>query len=72
MNRRLQMSRAAFALFAALALTIPGLGLNCPGGGAPLDPPLTDENRAPRMLITEVITPSGDGNAEQGLDRGLV
>ncbi len=52
----------AVALLAAIMIGTTG----CPDGGAPLDPPVAEGNRAPRITIIDVITPTGDGNAEQG------
>lgn len=43
------------------------LGLTClPGGDAPFDPTVPAGNRPPRIIITDIITPSGDNFAQQG------
>lgn len=65
MNRRKIRSKLSIA--ALFVGTVALLGMECPtDGGAGLNPPPADINTAPRIVITDVITPSGDNVAEQG------
>lgn len=68
MKRRVNVRRSSVALFAALTMIVPILGLTCPDddGTAPLDPPVAGGNRPPRVSITNVATPTGNDFAEQG------
>lgn len=62
--RRLMRSIGLFGILAALAA-----GLTCPGaddGLAPLNPPVTGGNTPPRVLITSIVTPKPNNQAEQG------
>lgn len=61
MKRSFSKCSMAVALLAALLLASSG----CPDG-APLDPPVNPGNRAPRIILTNVVTPNPDGSAEQG------
>lgn len=65
MNRRIIRSKLSIAALIAGAVAL--VGMQCPtDGGAPLNPPPASINTAPRIIITDVQTPSGDNQAEQG------
>ncbi|MCB9855557.1 MAG: FG-GAP repeat protein [Phycisphaerales bacterium] len=65
MNRR--MIRSKLSVAALFVGVVSLLGMECPmGDGAGLNPPPADINTAPRIIITEVVTPQGNFVAEQG------
>ncbi|HWL93894.1 MAG TPA: integrin alpha [Phycisphaerae bacterium] len=64
-SRYLIRRYSAVALFVLLGLGA-SMGLECPDDGGPPDPDVNPGNRAPRVQITSVTTPNGDGTAEQG------
>ncbi len=67
MIRRFSFSRSSAALSIALAAIAATVGMQCPPDeGAPLNPPVTTGNRAPRLFITAVTTPSANFTVEQG------
>lgn len=67
MNRRFLFSRTSAMLGFAIAALSVTTGLQCPPDeDAPLNPPIAEGNRAPRIQITGVETPTGDGSVEQG------
>ncbi|MBK8268397.1 MAG: FG-GAP repeat protein [Planctomycetes bacterium] len=67
MNRLFFVRRSAAALCVALLAISATVGMQCPPDeDAPLNPPIATGNRAPRVQITDVTTPKGDGSAEQG------
>lgn len=67
MNRRMIRSKLSIAALCAGLFTFVGMDMQCPAdGGAPLNPPPADINTAPRIVITEVTTPGGNNEAEQG------
>ncbi|MCG8404053.1 MAG: hypothetical protein MI923_02525 [Phycisphaerales bacterium] len=69
MKRRFAVRRSSLVLFTALTMVAGSVGMDCPppgDGSAPLNPPSASGNRSPRIIITDVTTPSGDNSAEQG------
>ncbi|MCP4245790.1 MAG: hypothetical protein GY778_01965, partial [bacterium] len=68
MKQRRTFRKLSATLFTATSVMAACLGLTCPPGDptAPLDPGVAPGNRAPRLQITDVETPTGDNNAEQG------
>lgn len=67
MNRRFSLSRLSATLCLASLFAAGTIGMQCPpDGGAPLDPPPADGNRAPRIQITSIDTPGGNETVEQG------
>ena len=70
MKRRLRVHPASAALCVTLAVLVASLGMSCPpspsGPGGDLNPPVAPGDRAPRIIISRVDTPSGDNSVEAG------
>lgn len=68
MNRRLSVRPVMATLCVALAIVTASVGVNCPPGDgtSPFNPPVAPGDRAPRIMITRVDTPTGGTSVEEG------
>lgn len=68
MKHRLSVRPVMATLCVALSVLIASVGVDCPpdDGTAPFDPPVAPGDKAPRIQITRVDTPTGGTSVEEG------